>query len=249
MGMLECLRAPSTALGVPAAGDMGLSPSWRGVSLNSSRLNCWLFIVLAVDGRPGAGGGARVEKSRQAEDAPDSRAACQSAGTAILHSRGDVTQEQPCRPSHLVRRGSFTMRAGPAGAMSVESVLRALAVSRYSTSRYMSAFAPVSWTAQRQTWFPAMLPSTAFCSAAASWHPIEYSIRCVCCTHMPFPSSLLTPAVPFTCLSRNIPARARVYIDPVLVHGTLLSPHRLINSSNCSTAQHLICSSSCSPQL
>lgn len=47
MGMLECLRAPRTVLGVPAAGDLVLSPSWsrRAVSLSRSRLNCWLFMV------------------------------------------------------------------------------------------------------------------------------------------------------------------------------------------------------------
>jgi hypothetical protein len=49
MGMLECLRAPSTARGVAAAGDADLSPSCRGVSLSSSRRNCELFIVLAVN--------------------------------------------------------------------------------------------------------------------------------------------------------------------------------------------------------
>jgi hypothetical protein len=87
MGMLECLRAPSAALGVPRAGDVGLSPSWLGVSLSSSRRNCWLFIVLATEGQAGARGGASVEKFRQAPDAPDSRAACQNAGTASLHSR------------------------------------------------------------------------------------------------------------------------------------------------------------------
>jgi hypothetical protein len=45
IGMLECLRAPKTALGVPAARDFALSPSDRGESLSSSRRNCWLFIV------------------------------------------------------------------------------------------------------------------------------------------------------------------------------------------------------------
>lgn len=49
IGMLECLRAPSTALGVAAAGDLPLSPSWGfGVS-TSSRRNCELFIVRRVE--------------------------------------------------------------------------------------------------------------------------------------------------------------------------------------------------------
>jgi hypothetical protein len=50
MGMLECLRAPNTDLGVPAAGAFPLSPSCRGVSLSSSRLNCELFMVLRMGG-------------------------------------------------------------------------------------------------------------------------------------------------------------------------------------------------------
>lgn len=50
MGMLECLRAPSTALGVGAAGDFCLSPSCvLGVSM-SSRRNCELFMMIAVEG-------------------------------------------------------------------------------------------------------------------------------------------------------------------------------------------------------
>jgi hypothetical protein len=50
IGMLECLRAPSTALGVAAAGDLPLVSSWGfGVS-TSSRLNCELFMVRQLRG-------------------------------------------------------------------------------------------------------------------------------------------------------------------------------------------------------
>ena len=84
MGMLECLRAPRTALGVPAAGDVAGSPSCRGVSLSRSRRNCWLFIVVRTAGLGGLGG-ARVEKFRRAEGLLDSRAACSIAGTHPRH--------------------------------------------------------------------------------------------------------------------------------------------------------------------
>lgn len=48
MGMLECLRAPSTALGMAAAGDLALSSS-LGVDFSiSSRRNCELFMMCAL---------------------------------------------------------------------------------------------------------------------------------------------------------------------------------------------------------
>jgi hypothetical protein len=40
IGMLECLREPSTVLGVADAGDLLLSPFFAAPSLSSSRRNC-----------------------------------------------------------------------------------------------------------------------------------------------------------------------------------------------------------------
>jgi hypothetical protein len=85
MGMLECLRAPSTARGVPAAGDCAPSPSWRGVSLSSSRRNCWLFMVWAerVAHRVAVAAQKSSAKQPAAFDSPDSR-----AGPATMRGEG-----------------------------------------------------------------------------------------------------------------------------------------------------------------
>jgi hypothetical protein len=88
MGMLECLRAPKTALGVPAAGDW--PPSERGVSLSSRRRNCWLFMVGDDDARMLRVAVAR-KKSRQAPAVSDSRAARMRGGGS---TRNDVNQAQ-----------------------------------------------------------------------------------------------------------------------------------------------------------
>jgi hypothetical protein len=129
MGMLECLRAPSTARGVPAAGDAGLSPSWRGVSFSNSRRNCELFIVLAVYSRVAPT--ASVEKFRQAPDAPDSRAASQNAGSCLSTSI-DVTQEHASfhtRPSFWPEGCESSVGMGPAGNLLAEpGYLHSLAI-------------------------------------------------------------------------------------------------------------------------
>lgn len=95
MGMLECLRAPRTALGVPAAGDLPLSPSDRGVSLSSRRRNCELFMSLAVcrcEARMRYG-----KSSAKRKGVPDSRAA---PGGRDLSMRGPSPQSATTSPRH-----------------------------------------------------------------------------------------------------------------------------------------------------
>jgi hypothetical protein len=76
MGMLECLRAPKTVLGAPAAGGLGLSPSGRGVSLSSSRRNCWLFMAVEREDAVVGAGVMRYAVSEKFHQAKPNTAGC-----------------------------------------------------------------------------------------------------------------------------------------------------------------------------